>query len=154
MQELSSKTDRNQDAPDTTANELDHLDARKWSRKKKVLTTWVISLFKFISGLTSTSVVPNLHNIALEFGTRSRVLKIFPLSSYFLGYIAGLLIIGPLSENFGRVGMLQASNILFIVFNTAAGFSKTNTQIVVMRVLSGLGGPLSVCLRLDYRCYQ
>ena len=73
------------------------------------------------------------------------------MSSYFLGYTAGLLFIGPFSETFGRVGMLQVSNMLFIAFNTAAGFSQNLRQIVIMRVISGIGGagPLSVSVPLS-----
>lgn len=126
---------------------LDQLDARNWTRQKKVLTTWIVSMFKFMSGLTSSSIVPNLASIALDVATGSGALRVLPLSAYFMGFAVGLLLIGPLSETFGRVGMLQASNMFFIIFNTAAGFSRTNAQIVVMRVLSGFGGagPLSVC---------
>lgn len=122
------------------------VSARNWSRRRKVTTTWVVSMFKFISGLTSTSIVPNLPAIANQFHTQPGTLTIFPLSTYFLGYAAGLLLIGPLSETFGRVGALQLSNLSFIVFSTAAGFSQTNAQIIVLRVLIGFGGagPLSV----------
>jgi MFS family permease len=129
--------------------------AREWSKERKYITTWVVSLFKFISGLTSTSIVPNLPAIATQFGTAPGALSIFPLSTYFLGYAAGLLLIGPLSETFGRVGALQLSNLSFIVFNTAAGFAQTNAQLIVLRVLSGFGGagPLSVrAILLAFHC--
>ena len=122
------------------------VDARNWPRSKRVLTTWTVSLFKFISGLTASSLVTNLASMAQEFHTPSGPLRVFPMSSYFLGYTVGLLLIAPCSEILGRVGMLQTSNMIFIIFNTAAGFSRSNQQIIIMRVLSGFGGagPLSV----------
>ena len=36
--------------------------------------------------------------------------------------------------------MLQISNMIFIIFNTAAGFARNNRQIIIMRILSGFGG--------------
>ncbi|KAL9620604.1 MAG: hypothetical protein Q9160_004858 [Pyrenula sp. 1 TL-2023] len=84
--------------------------------------------------------------MAQEFRTPSGPLRIFPMSSYFLGYTLGLLLIPPFSETLGRVGMLQTSNMIFIIFNTAAGFCQNNQQVIIMRALSGFGGsgPLSL----------
>lgn len=125
---------------------LDDYDARNWSWRRKVLTTWVVSLFKFISGLASSAIVPSLTTIANDFGTPEGPLRPLPLSAYFLGYAVGLLTLGPLSETFGRVGVLQGSNIFFIIFNTAGGFAQTNAQLIVLRIMSGIGGagPLSL----------
>lgn len=124
-------------------------NARLWSRRQKLITTWVVSFFKFISGLTSSSVVPNLPSIAAELDIPQGALSIFPLSAYFLGYSVGLLLIGSLSETFGRLGALQASNIIFIIFNTACGFSQTKTQLIIARTLSGLGGAGPLCVSYD-----
>lgn len=121
-------------------------NARSWPRRQKLVTTWIIAFFKFISGLTSSSVVPNLPSIAAELDIPRGALSILPLSAYFLGYSAGLLIIGSLSETFGRLGTLQASNCIFIIFNTACGFSRTKTQLIVARALSGLGGAGPLCV--------
>lgn len=121
-------------------------DARNWSRRQKLITTWVVSLFKAISGLASSSIVPGLATIAMEFHTDPGILTVLPLSSYFIGYTIGLLVIGPLSETFGRIGMLQGSNMSFIIFNLAAGLSQSSVQLNVLRAFSGFGaaGPLSV----------
>lgn len=121
-------------------------NARLWPRRQKLVTTWVVSFFKFISGLTSSSVVPNLPSIASELDIPQGALTLFPLSAYFLGYSVGLLVIGSLSETFGRLGTLQAANLIFIVFNTACGFSQTKTQIIVARTLSGFGGAGPLCV--------
>lgn len=67
------------------------------------------------------------------------------------------LVGGPLSELFGRLPILQSSNIFFLskqrrillhpglthilsVFNTACAFAKTPTQLLIFRFLAGLGG--------------
>lgn len=120
--------------------------ARHWSWRRKVLATWVVSMFKFLSGLASSSIVPSLTTIGDQFGIAPGPLRAFPISGYFLGYSVGLLTLGSLSETFGRVGVLVGGNLFFIIFNTAAGFAQTDTQLIVMRVISGFGGagPLTV----------
>ena len=57
-----------------------------------------------------------------------------------LAYAVGLFIIGPLSEVFGRVIILQSANLFYLVFNTACGFAKSKQQMMAIRFLSGLGG--------------
>lgn len=123
-------------------------DARDWPKNKKYLTTLAVSMFKAISGLASSSIVPSLVQIGSEFHTAPGLQQSLPLSVFFLGYTLGLLVIGPLAETFGRVGMLQGSNIFFIVFNTIAGFSNSNAMLCVMRALMGFGaaGPLAVSI--------
>lgn len=58
----------------------------------------------------------------------------------------GPLFLGPLSEIFGRVRVLQIANLFFMVFNIACGFSQNTGQLLAFRLLSGLGGsaPLAV----------
>lgn len=52
-----------------------------------------------------------------------------PLS--VLAYAFGPLFLGPLSELYGRVPVLQLANLIFLVFNLACGFAQTGTQMIV-----------------------
>ena len=49
-------------------------------------------------------------------------------------------VLGPLSEIYGRVRVIQGSNVFFFVWNLVCGFSHTPAQIIVFRFLAGLGG--------------
>ena len=62
------------------------------------------------------------------------------MSIFILGGGIGSLVLGPLSEVYGRVPVILGSNLFFLIFNIAAGFSTTATQLIVFRFLSGLGG--------------
>lgn len=62
------------------------------------------------------------------------------LSIYMLAFSIGPLITSPLSEMYGRLVVLQGSNIFFFIFNTACGFAKTDRQMLAFRFLSGMGG--------------
>ncbi|EME83987.1 uncharacterized protein MYCFIDRAFT_133888 [Pseudocercospora fijiensis CIRAD86] len=114
--------------------------ARSWTYSAKRNTTYLVSLYKLVSSMAASSPSPALAVIGMEFGTQSKVLKLLPLSAYLLGYTVGPLIITPLADAFGRIRMLQMSNIIFVIFNLAAGFSRNNATLVTLRVLSGVGG--------------
>ena len=91
-------------------------------------------------------VAPALPAIAREFGITKQVESQIVLSIFVLAYAIGPLFLGPLSEEYGRVPVLQIANLFYLVFNIACGASKSKGQMIAFRFLSGLGGsaPLSV----------
>lgn len=62
-----------------------------------------------------------------------------------LNYGADLYTKGPLSEVYGRVPVIQLSNLFFLAFNIGCGFAQTKGQMIAFRFFAGLGGsaPLS-----------
>ncbi|KAL9621746.1 MAG: hypothetical protein Q9160_003864 [Pyrenula sp. 1 TL-2023] len=124
----------------------DPLNPKNWTNKKRWLATLSVATFTFISPLTSSMVAPALPQISEEFHITSTVESQIVLSIFVLAFAIGPLILGPLSEVYGRVTVLQASNVFYLVFNTAAGFSQNKVQMMVFRCLSGLGGsaPLAI----------
>lgn len=68
------------------------------------------------------------------------------LSVFVLAYAVGPLFLGPLSEIYGRVPVLQIANLAYLVFNTACGGCKNKGEMIAFRFLSGFGGsaPLAV----------
>lgn len=59
---------------------------------------------------------------------------------------SGPLLWSPLSETYGRRRILQSTNLVFLVFNMACGFARTQAQYCVLRFFAGLAGsaPLSI----------
>lgn len=74
------------------------------------------------------------------------------LSVFVLAYAVGPLFLGPLSEIYGRVIVLQLSNLFFLVFNIGCAVSQTKVQMIVCRFFAGLGGsaPLAVSFLLTF----
>ena len=68
------------------------------------------------------------------------------LSIFVLAYAIGPLFLGPLSELYGRVYILQLANLFYLAFNLGCGFAQTEGQMIAFRFLSGLGGsaPLAI----------
>lgn len=91
-------------------------------------------------------VAPALRSISADFHITDEVISQLTLSVFILAYAVGPLFLGPLSEIYGRVIVLQLANLLYLVFNIGCGVSQTKVQMIVCRFFAGLGGsaPLAV----------
>ncbi|EPE24341.1 MFS general substrate transporter [Glarea lozoyensis ATCC 20868] len=119
---------------------------KNWTFKHKWAATLVVSSFTFISPVSSSMVAPALTAIAREFNITNQVEQSLTLSIFVLAYAIGPLFLGPLSEMYGRVIVLQSSNLLYLFFNLGCGLAQTKGQMIAFRFLSGLGGsaPLAI----------
>ncbi|GLB33199.1 putative MFS polyamine transporter [Lyophyllum shimeji] len=123
------------DGPDDPAN------PRNWTKRRRWIVTLVVSLFTFISPVGSSISSPALPAISRDLQIPpGSILENMSLSIFVLAYALGPLIWGPLSELYGRLVILQLSNIWFLVFNTLCAIAKTPTQMLVFRFLAGFGG--------------
>ena len=91
-------------------------------------------------------IAPALSTISKDFGITSDAVANIALSIFVLAYAIGPLFLGPVSEVFGRVYVLQLSNLFYLVWNLACGFAQNTPQMIAFRFLSGIGGsaPLAV----------
>jgi multidrug resistance protein len=125
----------------------DPTNPKNWSRQRKWAATITVSLFTFISPVSSSMIAPALFDIATEFGEDPNSGTIpLALSVFVLGFAVGPLFIGPMSELFGRRIVLQISNLFYFAFNLGCGFAQNTPQLIAFRFLSGLGGsaPLGI----------
>jgi MFS family permease len=92
-------------------------------------------------------VAPAIGVISKDLDISSSVEQQMVLSVFVLAYAVGPLFLGPLSELFGRVIVLQLSNLLYLIFNTACALANSKSQMIAFRFFAGLGGsaPLAVC---------
>ncbi len=84
-------------------------------------------------------VAPAISSISKEFGITNEVEQQLVLSVFVLAYAIGPLILGPLSEIYGRVPVLQIANLFYLVFNIGCGVSRNKGEMIAFRFLSGLG---------------
>lgn len=151
--------------------------------------TVLASAYTFLSPVASAMIAPATPNIAAEFDIRSPVEIVLTVSIFVLAYgtehitfaalafsvlmllrysAFGPLLFAPLSEIYGRVRLLQSTNILFLgawnkpicskrtetqsnsAFNLGCGFVQNKAQLSVLRFMAGLGGgaPLAVSTSL------
>ena len=138
------------DGPDDPAN------PKNWGKKQKWAATLVVSSFTFISPVSSSMVAPALGSISAEFGITNQAQESLVLSIFVLAYAIGPLFLGPLSELYGRVRVLQISNLFFLVWNIACGFAQNKGELMAFRFLAGLGGsaPLAIGGGLLSDCWK
>jgi len=115
-----------------------------FSRTKSLI--YPVSAFTFIAPVSSSILAPTLPAIGKELNIQSTSVENLCLSIFVLGFAFGPLVLAPLSEMYGRAKILQLSNLLYIIFNLACGFAKTQEQLIIFRLIAGLGGsaPLSL----------
>jgi hypothetical protein len=104
---------------------------KNWTMKRKWVATFVVSSFTFISPVASSMVAPALPQMSQELHVNNTVESQMMLSIFLLAYAFGPLFLGPLSELYGRVIVLQLANLIFLVFNLACGFAQNGAQMIV-----------------------
>ncbi|KAF1987745.1 MFS general substrate transporter [Aulographum hederae CBS 113979] len=124
----------------------DSQNPKNWTTGKKFAVTVLISLFDFMSPLASSMLAPALPAIGDEFNEHNEIILVMVQSIFVLGFAIGPLFWGPLSEVYGRVRLIQCSNILFLIFNLCGGFSISMAMIIAFRFMAGVCaiGPVTV----------
>ncbi|KAL3456379.1 major facilitator superfamily domain-containing protein [Aspergillus heterothallicus] len=111
---------------------------KDWPTGRKWAVTDVLSATGFNRIMVSTIMAPALSLIAKEFDMNS-VESAMALSIYLLATAFGPLVIGPLSEVYGRKPILHASNIWFLIWNLVCGFANSKEALIASRFLAGFG---------------
>jgi hypothetical protein len=119
---------------------------RNWTFKRKWAAVFVVSLFTFIAPVSSSIVAPALSAVAKDIGIKREFESQMVMSIYVLSYAIGPLVWGPCSEVWGRVRVLQGSNVMYIAFNLACGFANNTSQLLAFRFLAGFGGSAMLAL--------
>jgi len=81
-----------------------------------------------------------------EFHTSSELYGSWTLSIYILGYAFGPLVVGPLSEVYGRLWLYHIFNTLFLIFIIACAVSNDMAMLTGFRFLAGFAGSCPITL--------
>ncbi|KIX09528.1 uncharacterized protein Z518_00608 [Rhinocladiella mackenziei CBS 650.93] len=130
----------NWNGPDDPENPLN------WPVRKKWSNILFLSAITFLTPFCSSMFAPGVPLVMDEFNSDNVDLASFVVSVYVLGYCFGPLVIGPLSELYGRLLIYHINTLLFLVFNIACAKSSSLSMLIVFRFLAGLAGscPLTV----------
>ncbi|EUC40525.1 hypothetical protein COCMIDRAFT_41160 [Bipolaris oryzae ATCC 44560] len=118
----------------------------QWSYRKKWTTTSIVAGFTFISTSSSSMMAPAIPEISRDVGATKSAEQQLILSAFVIAYAAGPLFLAPLSEVYGRSIILHITAWFYLTWNLCCGFASTPSQMVVFRLLAGLGAsaPLSI----------
>ncbi|KAF7525347.1 hypothetical protein G7054_g11116 [Neopestalotiopsis clavispora] len=122
----------------TFCEPFDAENPQTWPSNRKWAVTNVLSATGFNRIMVSTIMAPALPALAAELGM-STTESVMSLSIYVLATALGPLVIGPLSEMYGRQVVLHASNAWFLLWNIVCGFANTKELLIASRFLAGFG---------------
>ncbi|CAG7921517.1 unnamed protein product [Penicillium olsonii] len=117
-----------------------------WPAPQKWIAMATVSIPLFLMPLSSTITTPAVTGIADEFHITSPVTGPLALSLFLLMYSMGPILLGPFSELHGRWPVLQAGSLFYLAFNIGAGFCTSMTQLLIFRLLSGVGASASLAV--------
>jgi EmrB/QacA subfamily drug resistance transporter len=92
----------------------------------------------FLSAVDGTIVATALPTIVGELGGLDQLTWV--VTSYFVTSTVAALLIGKISDIYGRRPTFLATIALFIAASALAGLSQSMTQLVAFRALQGVGG--------------
>src|SRR5262245_40831379 len=113
------------------------------ARDKNLATSKVmLTLLVLMTGVAPISLyllVPALPMLATTFGRDISIAQM-TVSLYMVGIACSQIIMGPLSDKFGRRPVLLAGLGLMVAASVACIFAETLPQLIVARFLQALGG--------------
>jgi len=117
---------------------FDNENPKDWPTLRKWAVTGVLSATGFNRIMVSTIMAPALSTIGREL-QMSNTESVMAMSVYLLATAFGPLLIGPLSEVYGRKPVLHATNIWFLIWNIVCGFANSKGLLISARFLAGFG---------------
>lgn len=106
-------------------------------RARALLLVIVLGALSAIGPLATDLYLPALPNIAADLGTSESAVK-FTLTSVMAGMALGQLVVGPLSDRWGRRAPLLIGTAVFTAATIAIAFSPTVEVFSGLRFLQGL----------------
>lgn len=150
---ISEKTGIHQPEPTlVTFSGNDPENPLNWPKLRKWTITMVVSLSVFLMPLSSSIVAPELSTIRSDLQMGSSTEAVLVLSTFVLTYCLGPLLLGPLSELYGRVAVLHFGNSFYLVFNLVCGFARNKGELLAFRLLAGFGGAGGLVVSLSLVC--
>ncbi|VUC29128.1 unnamed protein product [Clonostachys rosea] len=119
---------------------------KNWPDNIKWKYTIAVSLFVFISPVSSAMIAPAMESLGEELDMNSEIEVYLSLAIFVLAYSVGPIFFGPASELYGRVHLLQISNLWYIAWNLGCGFARNKSQFFAFRFLAGIGGSAPLAL--------
>ncbi|NGX62127.1 MAG: Multidrug resistance protein MdtM [Chlamydiae bacterium] len=108
-------------------------------------STFILALFPFLfvlyelsGNLTNDMFLPALLQIANDFGVSPSLVQI-TITSWLVGQSISYVLLGPLSDRFGRKTILVSGGLAFVVATAACALSENVVQLLVFRIFQGAG---------------
>lgn len=130
-------------SPTDPSNPLNWPLHRKWS------ITLLTSLGGLVTLMSGSMMAPALPSISEDLPISEAEVQM-ALSIFVLAFAVGPMVMAPLSEVYGRRPIWIWGSIWYMTWNTACGFARNKSLMIVARMLAGFGasGEFAVSLPL------
>ncbi|MBN9735716.1 MULTISPECIES: multidrug effflux MFS transporter [unclassified Pseudonocardia] len=105
----------------------------------------VLALLTAVAPLATDMYLPVLPDVAADLGASASAAQL-TLTAFLVGLASGQLVIGPLSDGWGRRRLVLAGTVLLFLASVAAAFAPSVPVLVAARFLQGFGGAAGVVL--------
>lgn len=114
-----------------------------------------IAVLGAFSSLVNDMYLPTMPAMMREFHTTTSMTQL-GLTFAMIGMGIGSVVLGSLSDRYGRKPVLFASMILFVAVTAASLFSRSITYFIICRLFQGLGagGPMVLSTSIPADDYQ
>lgn len=110
-----------------------------------VMAILVLALLSAVAPLATDMYLPAFPSIATELASNAAAIQM-TLTSFLLGLAVGQLVIGPVSDRFGRRKPLLLGTALAIISGFLCAIAPNVETLVGLRALQGFGGAAGVVL--------
>jgi MFS family permease len=83
---------------------------------------------------------PGVPQVMEEFGSTSDTLATFVVAVYGLGFAFGPLLLGPMSEIYGRLPVYNTCNVMFVAFTILSAVATNMGMLIAVRFFAGVFG--------------
>ena len=108
------------------------------SRKQALLFACFLVLYEFLTYIANDMIMPGMLHVAKHFSAPESTVAT-SLTVYILGGASLQLILGPLSDSYGRRPLMLAGAGLFFVFTLLIACSNSMSQFLIARFFQGMG---------------
>lgn len=122
---------------DYPSHHVEEIDLKRRLQKHKHLL-WLLSVAAgliFLQGYMIAPLIPHLSEVFQV--SEQEIGLIVPV--YMLAYALAALFYGLISDRFGRWPVMRASLLIFILFTALTATAQSATQMIIWRLLTGLG---------------
>ncbi|KAJ5114106.1 hypothetical protein N7456_002640 [Penicillium angulare] len=126
------------DGPDDPQNPLN------WPVWKRTLLVGTITCVVFSTSIASSAIAPAVPQILKHFNSTNEELGTLIVTIELLGTGVGPMLMGPLSEIFGRRIIYNCANIGFSAFSLGCALTPSLAGLVIMRFLQGCSASCSL----------
>lgn len=105
----------------------------------------LIVLLSIFGPLSTDMYLPGLPEMVEYFGTSESVMGM-TLYMFMLALAVGVLLLGPVSDKYGRRNVLIASMVLYTAASIACSLSTNIWVLIMLRVVQAVGGAGAMCI--------